>query len=287
MSLRRLKKPTGSQVLHHRHHDMGLRTVYQSRYPKIDCHPLSSTNFVIVQVNAANRALLLKLFYQNDNSAIVALQKFRTLMGLRKCPLTATNLRLMVTKFEETKSLNVRSGRGKKPVSAEEIEKVALQVEEDKSSNMLASTSVRRVAEAFDLPRSTVQKIMRNILHYYPYKLQFVQELLPHYFETRHHFSLQFLARLEFDPERHWNILWTDKAHFHLGGSVNTHNCRFWETDNPHSNLRVPLHSPKVTVWCGFSASFILGPYFFEELGSGGPVTCSITGQRYASLLRK
>ncbi|GFT41837.1 hypothetical protein TNCV_1667001 [Trichonephila clavipes] len=22
---------------------MGLRTVYQSRYPKIDCHPLSST----------------------------------------------------------------------------------------------------------------------------------------------------------------------------------------------------------------------------------------------------
>ncbi|GFV32431.1 uncharacterized protein TNCV_1677171 [Trichonephila clavipes] len=33
------------------------------------------------------------------------------------------------------------------------------------------------------------------------------------------------------------------------------------------------------------SASFILGPYFFEELGAGGPVTCSITGQRYASLL--
>ncbi|GFW63704.1 uncharacterized protein TNCV_667731 [Trichonephila clavipes] len=31
---------------------------------------------------------------------------------------------------------------------------------------------------------------------------------------------------------------------------------------------------------------FILGPYFFEESGSRGPVTCSITGQRYASLLR-
>ncbi|GFU19326.1 uncharacterized protein TNCV_3032481 [Trichonephila clavipes] len=183
-------------------------------------------------------------------------------------------------------SLNVRSGRGKKPVSAEAIEKVALQVEEDKSSNVLASTSVRRVAEALDLPRSTVQKIMRNILRYYPYKLQFVQELLPHDFETRHLFSLQFLARLEVDPEWPWNILWTDKAHFHLDGSVNTHNCRIWETDNPHSTLRVPLHSPKVTAWCGFSASFILGPYFFEELGAGGPVTCSITGQRYASLLR-
>ncbi|GFX64853.1 transposable element tc3 transposase [Trichonephila clavipes] len=188
--------------------------------------------------------------------------------------------------FEETGSLNVRSGRGKKPVSTEAIEKVALQVEEDKSSNVLASTSVRRVEEALDLSRSTVQKIMRNILRYYPYKLQFVQELLPHDFETRHLFSLQFLARLEFYPEWPWNILWTDKAHFHLDGSVNTHNCQIWETDNPHSTLQVPLFSPKVTVWSGFSASFILGKYFFEKIGAGGPVTCYTTGQRYASLLR-
>ncbi|GFW72759.1 uncharacterized protein TNCV_1266031 [Trichonephila clavipes] len=165
----------------------------------------------------------------------------------------------MVTKFEETGSLNVRSGRGRKPVSAEAIEKVALQVEEDKASNVQASTSVRLVAEALDLP---------------------------HDFETRHLFSLQFLARLEVDPEWLWNILWTDEAHFHLDSSVNTHNCRIWESDNPHSTLQVPLHSPKVTVWCGFFASFILGPYLFEELGAGGLVACSITGQRYASLLR-
>ncbi|GFV89456.1 uncharacterized protein TNCV_4152721 [Trichonephila clavipes] len=113
-----------------------------------------------------HRALIVKLFYQNDNPAIVALRKFRTLKGLRKGPLTAKNLRLMVTKFEETESLNVRSGRGRKPVSAEAIEKVALQVEEGKASNVQASTSVHHVAEALDLLRSTVQKIMRNILRY-------------------------------------------------------------------------------------------------------------------------
>ncbi|GFU65191.1 uncharacterized protein TNCV_2133961 [Trichonephila clavipes] len=104
-------------------------------------------------------------------------------------------------------SLNVRSGRGRKPVSTEAIEKVALQVEEDKASNVQASISVHRVAEALDLPRSTVLNIIRNILRYYPYKLQLVQELLPHNFETRHLFSLQFLARLEDDPEWPWNIL--------------------------------------------------------------------------------
>ncbi|GFV63584.1 hypothetical protein TNCV_2195581 [Trichonephila clavipes] len=106
-----------------------------------------------------DRALLVKLFYQNDNSAIVALRRFQTLKGLRKGPLTAKNLRLMVTKFEETGSLNVRSGREKKPVSAEAIEKVALQVEEGKSSNVLASTSVRRVEEPLDLQGSMVSSV--------------------------------------------------------------------------------------------------------------------------------
>ncbi|GFX78989.1 uncharacterized protein TNCV_3912771 [Trichonephila clavipes] len=131
----------------------------------------------------------------------------------------------MVTKFVETGSLNVRSGRERKPVSAEAIEKVALQVEEDKVSNVQTSTIAHRVAEALDLPHLTVQNIMRNILRYSPYKLQLVQELLPHDFETRHLFSLHFLAHLEVDPKWLWNILWKN-AHFHLDGSVNTHNCR-------------------------------------------------------------
>ncbi|GFU66797.1 uncharacterized protein TNCV_1155471 [Trichonephila clavipes] len=118
-----------------------------------------------------DRALIVKSFYQNDNYAIVALRKFRTLKGMRKGPLTAINLRLMV--------------------------------DEDKTSNVQASTSVRRVADALNLSRSTVQKIMlkTHILHYYSCKLQLLQELLPLDFKTRHLFSLQFLARLEVDPE--------------------------------------------------------------------------------------
>ncbi|GFX89777.1 hypothetical protein TNCV_3712091 [Trichonephila clavipes] len=61
-----------------------------------------------MSLRLADRALLVKLFYQNDNSAIVALRKFRTLKGMRKGPFTAKKLRLMVTKFEETGSLNKR-----------------------------------------------------------------------------------------------------------------------------------------------------------------------------------
>ncbi|GBO11283.1 hypothetical protein AVEN_271758-1 [Araneus ventricosus] len=48
----------------------------------------------------------------------------------------------------------------------------------------------------------------------------------------------------------------------------------------------LPLHSQKVNVWFGFTAAFFVGPFFFEEIGPSGPVTCTINGTRYESLLR-
>lgn len=39
-------------------------------------------------------------------------------------------------------------------------------------------------------------------------------------------------------------------------------------------------------VWCGFTASFILGPYFFGELRPSEPVTCSVIAQRYLHMLQ-
>ena len=101
-----------------------------------------------------------------------------------------------------------------------------------------------------------------------------------------HRFSLQFLAGLEVDSKWLWNVIWANEVHLCLDGSVNTHNCQIWETEKPCSTLKVPLQSLKVTVWCGFIASFILGRYFFEELTVGGPVTCLITGKRCTSLLK-
>jgi hypothetical protein len=45
-----------------------------------------------------------------------------------------------------------------------------------------------------------------------------------------------------------------------------------------------PLHSEKVTVWCGVSAFGVLGPYFFEN-ATGQSVT--VTSDRYVELLRE
>ncbi|GFU18320.1 hypothetical protein TNCV_3742891 [Trichonephila clavipes] len=63
----------------------------------------------------------------------------------------------------ETGSLNVRFGRGRKPVSTESNrESCTLGGRGQSASNVQASASVRLEAEALDLPRSTVQKIMRK-----------------------------------------------------------------------------------------------------------------------------
>ncbi|GBM90204.1 hypothetical protein AVEN_82201-1 [Araneus ventricosus] len=65
-----------------------------------------------------------------------------------------------------------------------------------------------------------------------------------------------------------------------------TQNCRTWVTENPFGHQSIPLHSEKVTLWCEFTASYIVWQFFFEETGPVGPVSCSVNGIRYESLLR-
>ncbi|GBL75940.1 hypothetical protein AVEN_234270-1 [Araneus ventricosus] len=84
-----------------------------------------------------------------------------------------------------------------------------------------------------------------------------------------------------------WNILCTDEAHFHFQFSVNTQNCRIWDRENPFQIQPLTLHSQNVTEWCGVTAAFIVGPFFSEEIGPSGPVTCEVNRTRYESLLRK
>ncbi|GBM66169.1 hypothetical protein AVEN_68294-1 [Araneus ventricosus] len=83
-----------------------------------------------------------------------------------------------------------------------------------------------------------------------------------------------------------WNILWTVEAHFHLQCSVNTQNCSIWAREKPFQTQPLPLNSQKVTVWCGFTAAFIVVPLIFEQIGPSGPVTCAVNGARYEFLLR-
>ena len=114
------------------------------------------------------------------------------------------------------------------------------------------------------------------MLHSYPYKISVRQEKLPTVLPARDTFVLYFLAHIEVDNEWLWKILWTDETHFHLTGCVNIQNCWIRATENPLETQSEPLHPAKVTVWCGFTASFIIRPYIFQETGALSPVTVNV-----------
>jgi hypothetical protein len=68
----------------------------------------------------------------------------------------------------------------------------------------------------------------------------------------------------------------TDEAHYHLSGCVNKQNFLYWAEENPQQLHQWPLHSARVTVWCGVANFRVTGPYFFED-EDGHAVTVTST----------
>ena len=71
--------------------------------------------------------------------------------------------------------------------------------------------------------------------------------------------------RLTEDADFAKEIIFSDEAHFDLGGHVNKQNCGLWGTENPHAFIEKPIHPKRITVWCGFWSRGIIGQFFFEN----------------------
>ncbi|GBO01184.1 hypothetical protein AVEN_234090-1 [Araneus ventricosus] len=223
------------------------------------------------------KALLVKLFYLNQQNSVAAVKEFRRMKKIRKGPMSPCALLKIIQEFETTRQLGILPGRGRKQISSS---RVATAVVEAISQSPHGSMIVSVVSCVLDMPHSTVRKILRRILNFYPYKIKPVHLLQDGDSEVHTTFTLEFFTRMVVDVTWPWNILWSDEAHFCLNGYVSTHNCRIRAEENPHATQEQPLHPDKVTVWCGSTATFIIGPYFFEEITANGIQTCSVTGQR-------
>ena len=115
--------------------------------------------------------------------------------------------------------------------------------------------SARRQALALGMSRLSLYRILHHELKFHPCKIMIVQQLAEGDFAQRRDFCENMLAILTEDANA--VVMMSDEAHFQLNGSVNKQNSR-------ELNQR-PLHSSKVTVYCGVSKVGIVGPYFFEE----------------------
>ena len=61
------------------------------------------------------------------------------------------------------------------------------------------------------------------------------------------------------------DILWSDKAVFHIGGFVKRHNCHYWAAHDPEVTVEKMQNLPKVTVWCGMTATRVISPYLLRD----------------------
>lgn len=122
---------------------------------------------------------------------------------------------------------------------------------------------------------TSAQRAVKRKLHFHPYKISTVQELLPLDHNRRLEYCHWFNNNLRDD-----NILnisfFSDEAWFHLTGYINAQNYRIWSAENPHEFRETQLHPVKVGVWLAMSRQRMIGPIFFEE---------TITAQRYQQIL--
>ena len=107
----------------------------------------------------------------------------------------------MVEKFEKTSSFDVQSDRGRKRIDSTVVEEVVTTMQEE-SRVGVKPCSARGIAQTLYRPVLTMRKVLRNILHCYPYKISHVQELSLSDLPPRETFALKFLAHMKVDKEK-------------------------------------------------------------------------------------
>ena len=60
-------------------------------------------------------------------------------------------------------------------------------------------------------------------------------------------------------------ILWSEKAVFHTSGFFSRHNCHYWAAHDPKVTVEKMQNRPNVTVWCGMTATRVIGAYLLHD----------------------
>ena len=220
---------------------------------------------------------ILKTYFQSGESSTQTVRNLRKKIDKKDVPKTQF-VDQFVKRVRETGSLLDKTTRVRtRPVrSTENIAAVAQSVREQ------TSTSTRHRSQELNISRTSLRRILHKELGMNAYKVQLVQELKPHDHPMRFRFAQWAEDRLIDDEHFYRKIIFSDEAHFHLGGYVNKQNCRIWGSENPHVIVENLMHPQRVTVWGGFWPCGIIGPFFFEN-EQGNAVT--VNGDRYRTML--
>jgi hypothetical protein len=125
--------------------------------------------------------------------------------------------------------------------------------------------SLRKLSAQTGISLGSAHTAVRNMLKFYPYRMQIFRELIPGDYAKRVKYCRWFKNLIRGNIGVLDQVFFfTDEAWFHLSGYVNSQNCRTWRTEIPYNFTETPLHPQKIGVWCAISRRRIIGPLFFE-----------------------
>jgi transposase len=174
------------------------------------------------------RVEIVQIFYENGRSVTGAPRALRSVFPRNHVP-SENTIRNLIKKFVETGSVvDVPStGRPTTVRSSENIGKVRASVEE------APGTSISRRSQQLGIRPTSLRRILTEDLQLRPYKVQFIQKLEYRDHSERAAFAEWIQSCLANDTQFCEKIIFSDEAHFHLGGYVNKQNCRIWGSENP------------------------------------------------------
>lgn len=181
-------------------------------------------------------------------------------------------MRELIGKFRRTGSVANAPKSGRTSLDEEtQLEVVAQFVENPQQSTRL-------VAKLCDLSHQTVQNsLKKNKFHAYKFKL--VHALNEDDPDRRLQFCEEIGELIDANTNFVYNVAFSDECTFFVNGTVNKHNCRYWDTENPHVYREFSTQYPeKLNVWAGMLGNHILGPFFIDG---------NLTGEHYLQMLQE
>ena len=222
-----------------------------------------------------HRAFIVEEFIRNGGSPVATQCAFRIrfALGQRETVPDKKMIYCWVSNFRQTGSALKQTPPGW-PRTATRTENVAVVRASIQKSPW---RSARKYAAALRLSYRNVRRILHRDRRTHPYKIATAQKLKGSDFENRTKLCRDLLNVRVTDV-----VFFSDEAHFHLSGTVNKQNFRYWSESNPRELHQRAGYDPKVTVWCAVFNYGVLGPYFLEE----DDVTVTVNSDHYCECYR-
>lgn len=126
-------------------------------------------------------------------------------------------------------------------------------------------TSLRRAEIRFGCTKSSIQRNLRNTLHFFQCRLHIIQVLEQRDYEAHIAFSNRYIAIIELDASFLDRVVLSGEFVCYVDGQENKHNIMIWRSGNTYETDGVSRNSDNIAVWCALTIDHVICPFYFDK----------------------